>query len=78
MASRTVYEVAPAGEGWTVKKQGAQRAGSRHDTKDDAVSRGMQVAKNARPSQLIIKKADGTVQEERTYPRSSDPYPPRG
>jgi uncharacterized protein DUF2188 len=40
----------------------------RFDRKDDAITRGVQIASGAAPhGQLIIKRADGTIDEQRTY-----------
>lgn len=33
-------------------------------------------ARLAHPSQVIIHKADGTIEDERTY--DADPFPPKG
>ena len=35
-----------------------------------------EVAKNQPPSQVVVRKQDGTIQTEYTY--GDDPYPPRG
>lgn len=63
-------------EKWQVKKTGASVALRNFDTKDPAVSYGVTVARKNEPSQLIIKRKDGTIEDERTY--GNDPYPPRG
>ncbi|MFO8008317.1 MAG: DUF2188 domain-containing protein [Candidatus Brocadiia bacterium] len=77
MAKRKRYYVNPRPDGkWEVKAEGASRASSVHDRKQDAVQQGRQIARRHRPSQLIIKKQDGTIQAEYTY--GKDPYPPRG
>ncbi|MBN8612106.1 MAG: DUF2188 domain-containing protein [Deltaproteobacteria bacterium] len=77
MATRTVYDVAPHGDGrWHVKRRGADKAASVHDTRFHAVDAGVEVARNNQPSQLVIHKGDGTIEEERTY--GNDPYPPKG
>ena len=60
----------------TVKRSGAQRASSRHDTKKQAVDKARDMAKQEKPSQVIIRMQDGTIQGERTY--GQDPYPPKG
>jgi hypothetical protein len=76
MSTRTVYDVAPNGDGWHVKRRGAEKAASVHDTKIPAIEAGIEVARNNEPSQLVIHKADGTIEQERTY--GNDPFPPRG
>jgi hypothetical protein len=49
---------------------------SNHYTKQAAVDEGRRVAKANAPSQLVIQKADGTIETEHTY--EYDPYPPPG
>ena len=77
MPKRTRYHVVPDGDDWKVEKEGASRASARCDTKHDAVDRGRDLAKGQGPSQLIIHKKDGVIQEERTY-GGKDPFPPKG
>jgi hypothetical protein len=38
----------------------------------------IEIAKNRGDSSVVIHKQDGEIQEERTYPKSSDPFPPEG
>lgn len=38
----------------------------------------IEIAKRQPESSIRIHKTDGKIQEERTYPKKSDPYPPRG
>lgn len=64
---RTVYHVLPASEGWQVKGQGAERASSVHGTKKEALTAGRDLAHGKVPSQLVVHKSDGTVQESWTY-----------
>jgi len=74
--ARNVYEVAPSQGRWSVKQRGAASADSVWDTKPPAIDRSVVLARGNQPSQLIIKRADGTIEDERTY--GNDPYPPRG
>lgn len=74
MSNRTRYDVGPAKgrAGWDVKKDG--RTVSHHNKKAPAVEKATGDAKrNPSNAQVVIKKQDGRYQEERTYPRSSDP-----
>lgn len=75
MPKRKVYDVSPSEKGWNVKARGANRASNHFDNKADAVQRGRDLAKG-QEGQLVIRKQDGTIQEERTY--GNDPYPPSG
>jgi hypothetical protein len=72
--ARRVYRVVPNGTQWQVKHEG--RVLSNHYTKQAAVDEGRRVAKANAPSQLVIHKADGTIETEYTY--EYDPYPPPG
>ena len=74
--ARTVWEVQPSGTEWVVKRRGASQATRRFRLKSDAVSFGVSLARANEPSQLIIKRGNGTIEDERTY--GNDPFPPRG
>lgn len=73
--ARTVYEVAPKGSRWKVQRRGATQPSKIFENKSDAISYGKRVAKNNKPSQLVIKKADGTIQTEYTYGEDPEKYP---
>lgn len=74
MAKRNRYDVVPNGTNWSVKHEG--RVLSTHVLKTEAVDAGVKVARANQPSQLVIHRADGTIEDERTY--GGDPYPPPG
>lgn len=74
MAARKLYFVSPDAGNWKVTHQG--QVLSRHILKTAAVEAGVKVAKANAPSSLRIMRADGTIEDERTY--GSDPFPPRG
>lgn len=61
---------------WKVTKTGNERTLRYFNDKVSAINYGVEVAKNNAPSQLTIKRKDGTIEDERTY--ENDPYPPRG
>ena len=67
---RTTFEVAPTNNGWTVDRLGMGRD-STHPTKEAAVARAVKLARGRQPSELIIRKQNGSIQETRTY--GSDP-----
>ncbi len=74
---RTKYYINPSDKNnWEVKKGGNERATKVFENKDDAIGYGKGLAKGQSPSQLIIRKKTGEIQEERTY--GSDPFPPKG
>lgn len=68
--------VSPEEGKWKVKTEGAQRATKIYDKKEDAVRKAAEIAKGEKPSQVLIQKLNGKIQEERTY--GNDPYPPKG
>lgn len=74
MATRKRYVVVPSGAEWAVKHNGVVL--STHSTKQPAIDAGVKVARANAPSQLVIHRADGTIEDERTY--GDDPFPPPG
>jgi uncharacterized protein YdaT len=76
MSDRTTYDVSPRGERWAVKRRGAERATAIFDNKEEAIERAKHVAKRVVDSQVVVGKADGTIQTEYTY--GHDPFPPKG
>jgi hypothetical protein len=75
MSAREVWDVEPREGGWAVQREETDRADSLHDDKDDAMDRGVDVAKAAK-GQLRVKGGDGQIQTEHTY--THDPYPSPG
>lgn len=78
MSERQVYHVSPAREAgdWEVKEEGAARARSRHQSKQEAVTEARRLARSRPLGRIVIHNSDGTIQEERTY--GKDPHPPQG
>ena len=74
--AKTRIHVTPTQSGWQSKAEGAQRANSTGTTKTEVVRRAVEIAKNNGNASVVIHKADGKIQEERTY--GKDPFPPRG
>jgi len=74
--ARNIYDVSPSGDTWTVRKRGATSAAGTFDRKQDAIDFGVKLARANEPSQLVIRRANGTIEDERTY--GNDPYPPPG
>ncbi len=72
--ARKVYtvETDPKG-GWRGKAKDSPRAVAKSDNKAEVVKRTIEVAKKQPQAQVRIKGRNGRIQEERTYPRSSDP-----
>lgn len=72
--ARMQFHVVPNGDNWAVKHNG--KVLTNHYLKSAAIDSGVAYAKANMPSQLIIHRADGTIEDERTY--GQDPFPPRG
>lgn len=67
LSAPTIYEVVPHEEGWAFQKQGAARATSLHGTKKEAVEQARSTAAEHAPSQLVIRRKDGTIQDNVSY-----------
>lgn len=61
--------------GWEVKRGGASRASSHHDTKQQAIDRGREISRN-QSTELRIHNKDGRI--SRSDSHGGDPYPPKG
>jgi hypothetical protein len=76
-SKRHVYDVKRSGDDWAVKERGGARSVGNFDTKDKAVDRARDVARNnPEPAQVVIHKENGRIQTEHTYKK--DPNPPKG
>lgn len=78
MAKRTTYHVTKTEEGWKGKKVGGERASVTGDTKKEVVQKTIELAKKQPESSVVIHKQNNEIEEERTFPKSSDPNPPKG
>lgn len=74
--SRNRFHVSKHPKGWKVKREGAMRSSSLHQTKSAAVRAARAIARKNRPSQLLVHGRSGRYQSESTY--GQDPYPPEG
>ncbi|HEY0671786.1 MAG TPA: DUF2188 domain-containing protein [Longimicrobiales bacterium] len=63
---RIRIEVSPGGNGWIVTRAGFGRD-STHLTKEAATRRAVKLARSKQPSELIIRRIDGSVQDTRLY-----------
>lgn len=61
------YQVKPASDGWCVVTGQGVGEESRHGTKRDAVSAARELAASKAPSELVIYRLDGSVQDKRRY-----------
>ena len=71
--ARRVWHVVPHQGQWALKARGVTEPESVHPTKEAAVAAGVERARAFELSQLLIHRADGSFEEERTYGRD-----PRG
>lgn len=71
------YHITKTDKGWALTKQGAERASKTATTKAEISALASEFLKTKTAS-LKIHKEDGTIQEERTYPRSADPVKSKG
>jgi hypothetical protein len=72
--ARADVRVLPDAGNWKVTLNGVRQAA--YPNKPPAIDHGVRVAKANQPSSLRIHRADGTIEDERTY--GDDPFPPRG
>lgn len=74
------YHLTHDGEKWKLDKQGAERASETYsdETKVDAVRQAAEYVQEHGGGSLKIHNQDGTIQEERTYPRAADPASSEG
>jgi hypothetical protein len=78
MASRKTYTVSKAKSGgWQAKESGGRVVAS-GDKKAEVVRAAVKVARQQDAASLRIQRATGQIQEERTYPRRSDPRRSKG
>lgn len=68
------YHVVPIRNQWAVKREGAQRASSLHDTQADAIKTGRGLARDQH-TELVIHRPDGTIRDSNSY--GNDPCPPK-
>ena len=71
------YDLLPDGDRWRLTGEGSERTLMEFETKKEAVERCSHLMQNQQGS-LKIHRADGTFEEERTYPRSEDPVESKG
>lgn len=73
---RSILHVVPYGVMWGVKWGGVRSLLHTSYYKQDAIHYAVSLAKQNAPSQVLIHRRDGTIEDERTF--IGDPFPPRG
>ncbi|VVM37817.1 hypothetical protein PS645_00113 [Pseudomonas fluorescens] len=71
------YHITKTDTGWSLKKQGADRASKTASTKKELIALAGDFF-NGKTASLKIHREDGTLEEERTYPRAADPSKSKG
>jgi hypothetical protein len=71
------YHITKSDEGWALTKEGAARTSKTATTKAEIIGLAAEFL-DGKTASLKIHKEDGTIQEERTYPRSADPTKTKG
>lgn len=71
------YHITKTENGLALTRQGAQRASKTATTEAEITALAREFL-DGKPASLKIHKGDGTIQEERTYPRSADPAKTKG
>ena len=77
MAKQRRHVVPNPDGGWDVKKRGAERASSHHETQRKAEQRAKEILKNAGGGEAVIHDRHGQIRDSDTVPPASDPFPPR-
>lgn len=67
--------IVPHPDGWAVQGAGNSRATAVHQTQQEAITHGRQIAEN-QGSELLIHGRNGQIRERNSY--GNDPYPPKG
>ena len=67
--------VVPHDGAWAVRGEGNSRATSVHDTQQQAIQAGREIAQN-QGSELLIHGQNGQIRARDSY--GNDPYPPKG
>ncbi len=65
------------GDDWVVRRPGAERASSRHDTQHEANERTAEILRNAGGGERVTQGRDGRIRSKDTIPPGHDPNPPR-
>jgi len=70
-------DVVKDGDDWVVRKPGAERASSRHDTQRDADVRAAEILRNAGGGERVTHGVDGKIRSNDTIAPGRDPNPPK-
>lgn len=62
--------------GWDVRKPGASRASTHHDTQQQALDRAREIVANNGGGEVRTHGRDGRIRDSDTIPPGNDPHPP--
>ena len=71
---RDVHVTTHKNGGWQTKREGANRAGSRHGTQREAIERAREQAIREK-AEVVIHRPDGRIRDSDSY--GNDPNPPK-
>ena len=71
------YHLSPDGDAWKLTSEDGTVTVQNFDTKEEAVA-SCAAFMQERTGSLKIHRADGSFEEERTYPRAADPVETKG
>ncbi len=74
MAEKKDIHIVPREDGWAVRREGASRDSSHHNTKADATDAGRTTARRE-GVELVTHGKDGRIQDSDSYGR--EPNPPK-
>lgn len=74
MAAKRNIHVVPGNSGWSVRKEGTERAARTFPTKEHAVVYARDVTRRDK-AELYVHNRDGTISEHNSYGRA--PLPPK-
>ena len=74
MSSKNIH-VVPHPQGWGVRREGASRASSLHETQRSAERAARDIAIRER-GETYIHRPNGQIRDRNSY--GNDPHPPRG
>jgi hypothetical protein len=75
VAMKKTVHVVPRDGDWAVRRGGAERDSSHHDTQADAIDAARRTAQREN-SELFIHRRNGQIRERDSL--GHDPYPPKG
>ena len=75
LTTKRKQHVVPHPDCWAVKPEGGKRPSSVHDTQQEAIDRGHEIARN-QEMELFIHRRDGRIRERDSHGR--DPFPSKG